>query len=87
MNEKSNLDLTPKVLRGQILAFAVLGMFLWYEDVSWFFGNFMVGRELEGLYVKVKNVRFGPFMKKLWWSEELFSFEGSVGRGDNHSCS
>jgi hypothetical protein len=54
--------LTPKVLRGQILAFSILGMLCDKEDVIRFFGNFMVGRELEGLFVKLKNARFGPLL-------------------------
>jgi hypothetical protein len=29
----------------------VLGMLMWYEDVIWFFGNFIISRELEGLSV------------------------------------
>jgi hypothetical protein len=51
--------------------------------VIWFFGNFMVGRELKGLSVKLKNARFGPLLKELWWSKEFFSFEGSPGSTKN----
>jgi hypothetical protein len=39
----------------------------------------MVGRELEGLSVKLKNARFGPLLQELWGLEEFFSFEGSPG--------
>jgi hypothetical protein len=48
------------------MAFAILGMLLRYEDVIWFFGNYMGRRELEGLSVKLKNARFGPLLKELW---------------------
>jgi hypothetical protein len=51
--------------------------------VIWFFENFMVSRELKGLSVKLKNARFGPLLEELWWSEELFLFEGSPGRAKN----
>jgi hypothetical protein len=50
--------LIPKVLRGQILAFVVLGMLLGYD----FLGIFLVSRKLEGLFVKLKNTRFGPLL-------------------------
>jgi hypothetical protein len=54
--------LIPKVLRGQILAFAVLGHVAVIRRCDMIFGNFMVGRELEGLSVKLKNASFGPLL-------------------------
>jgi hypothetical protein len=61
------------------MGFAVSGMLLWYEDVIWFFGNFIVSRELEELFVKLKNVGFGLVLLELWWSKEFFLVEGKSG--------
>jgi hypothetical protein len=37
-------------------------MLLQEEDVIWVFGKFRVSRELKGLSVKLKKVKFGPLL-------------------------
>jgi hypothetical protein len=54
--------LTPKVLRRQILAFALFGHVVVIRRCDMIFWEFMVGRELEGLSMKLKNLRFGPLL-------------------------
>jgi hypothetical protein len=58
----SKFLLTPKVLRGQILAFANFGHVIVIRRCGMILGNFIVGRELEGLSLKLKNARFGPLL-------------------------
>jgi hypothetical protein len=56
------VNLTPKVLRGQILAFASIEHVAVIRRCNMIFREFMVSRELEGLSMKLKNARFGPLV-------------------------
>jgi hypothetical protein len=58
----NNFSLTPKVLRGQILDFAGFGHVAVIRRCDMIFGEFMISRELKGLFVMLKNARFGPLL-------------------------
>jgi hypothetical protein len=57
------------------MTFVVLGMLLWYENVIWFFGNFMVSRELEGLS-EAKERKIWTFIVKVMVIKGILFIQG-----------
>jgi hypothetical protein len=55
-------NLTPKVLQWPNFGHCYFGHVAVIRRCDMIFGNFMVSRKLKGLFVKLKNARFGHLL-------------------------